>query len=158
MELRFYKKQDLALIEQYQLREEQLRYTAMPAECIELSKTDVYRFPVLAIEDERLVTFFVLDKGKGVQAYTSNEEAILIRAFSTDYHYQGFGYAKKALSMLPEFVRSHFQDIKEIILAVNVKNTAAQRLYKKCGYMDHGERIMGKKGELIIMSYPLFVS
>ena len=158
MELRFYKQQDLALIEQYQLREEQLRYTAMPGECIELSKTDVHRLPVLAIEDERLVTFFVLDKGKGPKAYTSNKDTILIRAFSTDYRYQGFGYAKKALSLLPAFVCSHFQDIKEIILAVNVKNTIAQGLYKKCGYMDHGERRMGKKGELIIMSYPLSVS
>lgn len=31
----------------------------------------------------------------------------------------------------------------------------AQGLYKKCGFIDEGERKMGKKGELIIMSYHL---
>jgi RimJ/RimL family protein N-acetyltransferase len=43
----------------------------------------------------------------------------------------------------------------EIILAVNVKNLAAQSLYKKCGFVDDGERRMGAKGELVIMSYSL---
>ena len=40
MELHFYECQNQALIEQYQLQENQLRYTAMPAECIELSNID----------------------------------------------------------------------------------------------------------------------
>ena len=155
MELHFYEDHNQALIEQYQLQGEQLRYTAMPAECIELSNIDASRFPVLAIEEGQLVTFFVLHLGEGISPYTTNKHAILIRAFSTDFRYQGKGYAKIALSLLPKFVRSNFQHMKEIILAVNVKNLAAQSLYKKCGFVDEGERRIGTKGELIIMSYSL---
>ena len=155
MELHFYKNHNQALIEQYQLKEEHLRYTAIPAECIELSNIDTNRFPVLAIEEGQLVTFFVLHLGEGISTYTTNKHAILIRAFSTDFRHQGKGYAKIALSLLPEFVRSNFQHMTEIILAVNVKNLAAQSLYKKCGFVDDGERRIGAKGELVIMSYSL---
>ncbi|PET34061.1 GNAT family N-acetyltransferase, partial [Bacillus cereus] len=52
-------------------------------------------------------------------------------------------------------ILDRFLGINEIILAVNVKNVAAQSLYKKCGFCDNGVRRMGRKGELIIMSYNL---
>lgn len=154
MVLHFYKDCYQAKTKQYQLQDDQLRYTAMPSECIELSKGDAHRLPVLAIEEDQLVTFFVLHHGEGTSTYTTNKQAILIRAFSTDHRYLGRGYAKKALSLLPAFIQFHFQDMTEIILAVNVKNTAAQSLYRKCGFVDSGERRMGPKGELIVMSYP----
>ena len=57
--------------------------------------------------------------------------------------------------LTPEFVKSHFIGIDEIVLAVNVKNEIAQALYKKCGYIDKGVREMGRSGELIVMSYHL---
>ena len=76
----------------------------------------------LAMKDNELVTFFVLHKNDGVKPYTNNENSILIRAFSTDFHHQGKGYAKQALKILPDFVRNNFLGINEIILAVNVKN------------------------------------
>lgn len=57
--------------------------------------------------------------------------------------------------LLPDFVKQHYCDVNEIVLAVNVRNEAAQRLYKKCGYTDKGVRVMGIKGELIVMSYDL---
>ncbi|MGF6952299.1 RimJ/RimL family protein N-acetyltransferase [Neobacillus sp. B4I6] len=56
---------------------------------------------------------------------------------------------------LPFFVKEHFIETNEIVLAVNLQNTVAQGLYKKCGFIDEGERRMGNKGELIIMSYHL---
>ncbi len=155
MELHFYGEHNQALIEQYQLPDEQLRYTAMPAECIALATSDDCRLPVLVIEEDKLVTFFVLHHGEGINTYTTNKQAILIRAFSTDYREQGKGYAKKALRLLPAFIHSHFPYMSEIILAVNVKNDAAQSLYKNCGFIDEGQRRMGPKGELIIMSFSL---
>lgn len=36
-----------------------------------------------------------------------------------------------------------------------MKNITAQLLYKKCGFIDEDVRKIGKKGELIIMSYYL---
>jgi hypothetical protein len=54
---------------------------------------------------------------------------------------------------LPEFVKIHFPEINKIVLAVNLKNEGVQELYKKCGFVDDSVRTIGKKGELIIMSY-----
>lgn len=92
---------------------------------------------------------------EGVIPYSNNPNAILLRAFSTDKYQQGKGYAKQALTLLPEFVEENFNDINEIVLSVNIQNEVAQRLYHKCGFVDEGVRKEGKKGELIIMSYYL---
>ncbi|PDY46422.1 GNAT family N-acetyltransferase [Bacillus pseudomycoides] len=155
MQLHFYKERFKKLINQYKLTEEQLRYTGTPNECVKLSNQDSDRYSILVMKDDELVTFFVLHKNDGVKPYTENEKSILIRAFSTDFHHQGKGYAKQALKILPEFIRNNFLGINEIILAVNAKNLAAQSLYKKCGFCDKGVRRAGRKGELIIMSYYL---
>ena len=155
MELNIYTDQHNELIEDYKLTEDQLRFTASPKECIELSNKDADRSSILVIEQEQIVTFFVLHKNEGVKPYSQNHNAILLRAFSTDARQQGKGYAKKALQLLPQFVKNNFSGIDEIVLAVNVANVAAQSLYKKCGFVDEGVRTMGEKGELIIMSYYL---
>ncbi|MFJ8262163.1 GNAT family N-acetyltransferase [Rummeliibacillus sp. NPDC094406] len=155
MELYIYTDKYNELIENYKLTEEQMKFTGTPIECIEISNEDADRSSILAIELEQLVTFFDLHKNEGVKPYSQNHNAILLRAFSTDARQQGKGYAKKALQLLPQFVKNDFSDIDEIVLAVNVANVAAQSLYKKCGFVDNGVRTMGKKGELIIMSYYL---
>lgn len=91
-------------------------------------KEDPDRHSILAIENNNLVSFFVLHEKGGVKPYSNNTKALLLRAFSTDFNHQGKGYAKKTLSLLPQFVRSRFSHINEIILAVNVKNKAAQQV------------------------------
>ena len=155
MQLYFYEDRFKNVIKQYELTEDQLRYTGEPKDCIELSSEDSERYSILAIEEDTLVTFFVLHKNEGVKPYSNNHHSILLRAFSTDFRYQGKGYAKKSLMLLPEFIKENLSGINEIVLAVNLKNEVAQGLYKKCGFVDEGVRRMGKKGELIIMSYHL---
>ncbi len=74
------------------------------------------------MDGNKLVTFFVLHEKEGVTPYSSNEQALLIRSFSTDFYEQGKGYAKTALQLLPDFVRKHFPSINELVLGVNVPN------------------------------------
>lgn len=155
MELYFYNDSFQEAIEEYQLSEIQLRYTGRPKECIMHSTTDPDRYSVLAIEKDQLMTYLDLHKKEGVKPYSNNDHSILIRAFSTDFRFQGNGYAQKTLGLLPDFVQKHFPEINELVLAVNVMNKVAQGLYKKCGFVDNGERRMGKKGELIMMSKKL---
>lgn len=155
MQLYFYQDRFKEAVEAYKLTEEQLRFTGTPEDSIRLSNENSDRYPVLAMEKDKLVTFFILHKNDGVKPYTSNNHAILLRTFSTDYRYQGKGYAKKALMLLPNFLKENLEGVNQIILAVNVKNEIAQSLYKKCGYIDEGERRMGKKGELIILNFYL---
>lgn len=155
MNLTLYTEQHKQLIESYKLNEEQLRFTCTPKESIEQSKNEENRSNILAVEDDQLVTFFVLHTSEGVAPYSDNRHAILLRGFSTDERHQGKGFAKKALQLLPQFVKKQFPQIDEIVLAVNVENRVAQSLYKKCGFVDEGVRVMGKKGELIVMSFYL---
>ncbi|PEB56503.1 GNAT family N-acetyltransferase [Bacillus pseudomycoides] len=152
MELFEYEERFEKQVESYVLTEEQLQFTGIPKKCVELSKADADRHSILFFVNNELVTFFVLHENEGVKPYSENPKAILLRAFSTDYYYQGKGYAKQSLLLLPEFVRKKYPHISEIVLAVNVNNITAQSLYKKCGFIDEGVRKIGKKGELIIMS------
>ena len=155
MELYFYDASFQEKIEQYQITEEQLRYTGDPKESTKLTMADPDRYCVLAIEKAQLVTYFNLHINEGVKPYSDNKKAILLRSFSTDSRFLGKGYATQALKLLPSFIREHFKEINEIVLAVNVGNNIAHQLYKKCSYVDKGERRMGPKGELIMMSYDL---
>lgn len=95
----------------------------------------------------------MLHEKEGVKPYSSNEQALLIRSFSTDYHEQGKGYAKAALQLLPDFVRQHFPWINELVLGVNIPNVSAQALYIKCGFVDEGKQATGFGEELKVMSY-----
>lgn len=108
MLLVFYEDKAQNLVEHYTLTEEQLRYTKSPKESIALAKQDNSRHAILAMDGNKLVTFFVLHEKEGVTPYSSNEQALLIRSFSTDFYEQGKGYAKTALQLLPDFVRKHF--------------------------------------------------
>lgn len=153
MQLMFYEDKAKNLVEQYTLTEEQLRYTKSPKESIALAKQDNSRHAILAMDCNKLVTFFVLHEKEGVTPYSSNEQALLIRSFSTDFYEQGKGYAKTALQLLPDFVRKHFPSINELVLGVNVPNRAAQELYKRCGFVDEGRQAMGLRNELKVMSY-----
>ena len=153
MELQFYNLSYQPLIDSYQLVESQLQFTRHAKECVKLASNT--RTPILALVDGKLVTYFDLHRKEGVEPYSPNPNAILVRAFSTDVREQGKGYAKQALTMLPRFVKQHFLHIDEIVLAVNVGNGVAQALYKKVGFIDYGERRQGPKGQLIVMSYLL---
>lgn len=153
MTLKFYEDKAHSLVEQYTITEEQLRYTKSPKASIELAKEDDSRHAVLALDGDKLVTFFVLHEKEGVKPYSSNEQALLIRSFSTDYHEQGKGYAKATLQLLPDFVRQHFPLINELVLGVNIPNISAQALYIKCGFVDEGKQAIGFGEELKVMSY-----
>lgn len=153
MELQAFNQSYQRLIDDYQLVESQLKYTGHPHECVKLASNS--RVPILAIVEGKLVTYFDLHQQEGVAPYSDNRHAILVRAFSTEVNEQGKGYAKQALQLLPEYVQKNFPHINEIVLAVNVANTAAQHLYKKCGFKDYGVRREGSKGELIVMSFML---
>lgn len=155
MKLHFYQPELAKHIETYTITDEQLQFTGIPKESIEFSQAVDNHYPILALENDQLVTFFALHTREGAEPYSANANAILIRTFSTDFHHQRKGYAQQALALVPAFVAEHFTEINEIVLAVNIKNQAAQALYAKCGFIDNGVRAMGRRGELIVLSFYL---
>ena len=139
----------------FYLPDEKVRYTSLPKEVLDLSISDDYKHPMVVILNNVPVGFFGLHLGEEVLDYKNNPKAILLRYFSINHSYQGKGYAKETLRLLPDFVRNNFKDINEIVLAVNEKNLIAQKLYKKSEFKDTGIRRMGPKGLQFIFSKSL---
>lgn len=77
---------------------------------------------------------------------------MLLTALSINHLEQGKGFAKHAMRLLSEFVKSEFPSYDEIVLAVNHKNIPAQELYRKVGFHDTGERKMGPIGQQYILN------
>ncbi len=148
--LDFYKNEYNRKLSDYQLSEDQLRYASLPLKAIKKCEEDDTRYPVVILYRGEPAGFFVLHGWEGVKVYSDNKAAILIRGYSVNNDYQGKGIAKESLLILDSFVRNHFPDKNEIILAVNYRNTIAQHVYKKGGFRDKGIRVMGRKGELFI--------
>ncbi|WP_373689076.1 GNAT family N-acetyltransferase [Clostridium sp. YIM B02551] len=80
---------------------------------------------------------------------------MLLRYFSINYPYQGKGYAKKALRLLPSFIKNNFMGINEVLLGVNERNIPAQKLYEKSSFNDTGLRRMGAVGLQYVLSLNL---
>lgn len=139
----------------YVQTKELLTFTGKPQDAIAISATTPTHHSIVVYEENRLVCFFVLDEGVSKQQYTSETAAFVLRSFSTDARYLRLGYAKKALLLLPDFVRDQFPEIKTIVLGVNQKNLPAQALYEKVGFVANGRVIVGPKGPQTVMMYRL---
>lgn len=119
-------------------------YTGVPKEIIRLEKNTY--FPILCFEQSKLVSFFVLDEGEDKYKYTSEQNSLLLRSFSTDSNELRKGYALKSLFLLKDFTKLHFPNIKKIVLGVNEMNDIAIKLYLKAGFKNTGKYFLGSKG------------
>ena len=156
MQLTFLDDMLIMKLNQYETTEQQLQFTMAPIKAVELAAVDVERDAVVLLNDQQdIVTFFVLHRGSGVKPFSTNDYAILLRAFSTDNRFIGKGYAKAALKLLPIFIQEHYPDVNEIVLAVDEGNIAAETLYKKLNYQYTNRTQSGRNGKLYIYSYKL---
>ncbi|MET1250022.1 GNAT family N-acetyltransferase [Sporolactobacillus sp. STCC-11] len=150
IQLNFYQKKDQSSLEDYHLTEQQLKFSGDPLECLQDCIHDNERHPIVIRIGEKVAGFFILHGWGGVKAYSDNQNALLLRAFSVNSIFQGQGIATRALATLNSFVNVHFPRVNEIILAVNHKNAIAQHVYIKAGFKDTGRRAMGRQGELFL--------
>ena len=155
MELMEYREEYKEAVTNYFLTDEMTYFTGTPQENIALSQKNPQHHPILAFSQQKLVTFFVLDAGPQKADYTDENDALLLRSFSTDARFLRWGYAKEALRLLPDFVKTHFPAMKQIVVAVNKKNSAAKNLYYSVGFVDSGEEKMRPKGPQHLLVYPL---
>lgn len=153
--LDFYKPEYKTILKDYYLPEEQQRYTPLPLDAIKKCEIENERYPIVILYDKQPAGFFVLHGWEGVKTYSNNKDAILLRAYSVNVSFQGKGIAKNSIQLLPSFVKEHFPNKNEIILAVNKMNKIAQHVYQSGGFLDKGIRKMGRKGELFILNMEL---
>ncbi len=142
----------------FELPEDQHHFTALPIEVLEISIRDPERHPIVITANGTAVGFFVLHEGAGVSTYlsytsTPSEQLMLLRALLVDHRQQGHGYARLGMKALRAFVKEQFPHIREIVLAVNVRNEPAQKLYLRTGFEDRGIRRPGAVGMQWIMHY-----
>jgi RimJ/RimL family protein N-acetyltransferase len=152
-ELRFVEENYKEDLKNFSLPEEQEKFTSMPEEALTKCEEDPERYPVVITASEAAVGFFVLHKGESSAFFSSNRNAMVIRALSINHSDQGKGYAKKAMLQLPKFIARHFPEINELILAVNFKNTPAKQLYEKAGFMDRGQIKHGPAGPQHVLTF-----
>ncbi len=129
----------------YQLSD--LTFTGSPASVIEKAQHDVDRFPIMIRQAEQLVGFFCLHVHEWPVQFGGNAATdVLLRALSIDERYRGRGISLAAMREVSTFVVRHLPGIDRIILAVNYRNLAAQKLYQKAGFRDTGMHRVGKIG------------
>lgn len=140
----------------FELPPEQAQFTGLPAETLAEALANPSKSAVVIAKEERAVGFFILHRGGEIaDFYSDYSRAILLRAFLINYVSQGQGIAKAAMALLPDFLRTHFPMMQEIVLAVNEGNTAAGNLYTSGGFLDKGLRRSGRKGTQKVLQYAL---
>ncbi|MCT4783621.1 MULTISPECIES: GNAT family N-acetyltransferase [Exiguobacterium] len=137
------------ILETFSLPLDQEKYTMLPRDLDHPLPEGVYPIVITA---GKPVGFFLLHDTERVASYTNHDDALLLSAFSINHADQRQGYAKAALSRLPDYVCSQFPAVQEVVLSVNLKNEAAFALYEQVGFTDTGRRIDGPIGPQRIMS------
>ncbi|MFS0870315.1 GNAT family N-acetyltransferase [Paenibacillus xylanilyticus] len=141
----YHERYDEALA-RFSLTGEQFTFTALPAEVIDEAISNPDKFPIVILKEETPVGFFILHKNSEYAEGKRYSNAILIRALSITSEHQGKGYALAAMNALTPLLQQIDPEMKEVILAVNEQNVAAQSLYLKAGFRDTGIRRIGAHG------------
>lgn len=130
-----------------------MRFTATAQQALQnISERDGSdAFPITIFEDDIPAGFFVLDFGKDKLDLTDNQDSVLIRSLSVNPQMQGRGIGKRAMMKVDEFVREHFKNCNELVLAVNQKNDSAYHIYLQAGYIYDGKTRIGRSGPQYLM-------
>ncbi|KUJ51234.1 GNAT family N-acetyltransferase [Chryseobacterium sp. JAH] len=155
IELRFYRPKDFQELT-YVLDSVQSQYTATANQALEKieirnQKGDFSAFPVTLFYNGKAVGFFVLDFGEDKFEFTENSDAVLLRSLSVNPEFQGKGIGKSAMLEIDHFLKNHFVNCNEIVLAVNEKNTQAFQLYIQTRYLHDGKMKIGRCGPQFVM-------
>lgn len=131
--------EDIPKLENYAI--ESNTYMNKPIDALTESLHETAKHPILILQGNVLVGFFILQFGIGVSRYTENPNAVLFKAHSIDLNYQSKGYAKQSLELLPEYVRKYYPEVDEIVLSVAADNISSQMLYVRSGFLNSLKRI-----------------
>ncbi|MDO6708681.1 GNAT family protein [Photobacterium sp. 1_MG-2023] len=99
--------------------------------------------PVVIQMEARVVGFFLVDTQYGQRYNFAPEDALGLRGFFVDQHYQGQGIGTRAVAALKTFLRAEYPHANQIVLTVNCKNPAAKICYERGGFIDAGELYHG---------------
>ncbi|MCL1631487.1 GNAT family N-acetyltransferase [Sporolactobacillus sp. CPB3-1] len=122
-------------------------FSIPPLHAIKSLNAHGYAHPIMVLNEEKVVGFFILEELPRQSIYGIYEHALLFRAFSLDIRFRGQGLAKRIMDALVSFAQTRFPDRTTIVLTVNTANQTAIGLYRHMGYSDTGRTFIGKKGK-----------
>lgn len=141
---------DVSMIEDYII--EKNPYTVMPMVGMTESLHENEKYPILILDQDTMVGFFILQTGNSVLNYVSNPNAILLKAHSVDKRYQKQGYGKASMEKLPEYIKDRFSSINEIVLLIDYDNISGQMMYLKSGFKDTKKKVKEVDGYKFVYS------
>ncbi len=130
--------EDISLLESYVLEEHQ--YADMPIKAMTNSLHETEKHPILILNEDNLVGFFILQKNKLINNIQLNSKCLFLKDHSIDERFQEKGFGKLSIEALPEYIKTHFKGINELILGVDYDNISGQLLYLKTGFKDTKKR------------------
>ena len=95
--------------------------------------------------DGRVVGFVVLKRGGAAPAWAAPGDAV-VSGLRIDASLQGRGIGTAALHALAAWVRENWPECARFALRVDDDNVAAIRAYAKAGWVEIGERRLGRVG------------
>ena len=117
-------------------RPDQEAFSGRAAQTLPVAEAEPTRHPFAIVERGRPVGLFVLDTTPPAVRPAAD---LLLRAFFVDAEHQGRGVARAAVAALPPLVREAFPHVREVVLTVNLRNSAARAAYVSGGFVDTGE-------------------
>lgn len=151
--LKFFAREDLSGV-RYDLDEFQSKYTSSASFALNriARRNTGQEFAVTVFCHAVPAGFFTLDFGEDKLELTGNQKSVLLRSLSVNPAMQGKGIGKAVMAEVEQFLRQHFKDCDEIVLAVNTDNIFAYDLYLKAGYLCEGKTREGRNGLQYLMA------
>ena len=149
--LKFYDDSYYGELKEYVLTKEDEHFSSMPLDALKSCENNDEKNMVLMIQRRQVAGVFILQSGKVVEKYTDNPDALVMFSYSVDSNKQGRGVATDSFRKLDAFVNENYEGINEVVLGVNVRNEAAQYVYRKGGFKNTERSFVGPVGRQKIM-------
>ncbi len=141
LEIRKIKVSDLPRVQKLQVNEDQIEYVGT-IQSVMAGAPESSHFHVV-LDDNRIVGFFNIDTAYPETYSFSVPGELGLRAFFIDVEFQGRGYGKSAVKLLPPYLSKHYSSYESICLTVNCKNPSAYKCYISGGFFDIDELYHG---------------
>lgn len=141
-------------VSQLKVDEAQLKYVGTIEEILLNASAEVHPH-IIQVEDE-IVGLFLIDTTYGQSYDFAASDSLGLRGYFIDSRFQGRGYGKGAVKLMPDYLREQYPEKSDIYLTVNCLNPNARKCYLSGGFVDTEQLYMGgAAGPQHIMHLPL---
>jgi RimJ/RimL family protein N-acetyltransferase len=141
VKIRSYNPGDWAQVSKLSVMNDQLKYVASIDYLFRNRKAN-WDYFVIELNDT-IVGFFNLDTAYWKEYEFAAQGEFGIRSFFIDQRFQGQGYARQAVLLLPDHIFQHYLNCPSLCLTVNCKNPVAYQSYLAGGFLDTHELYLG---------------